>query len=115
MLFINLICVYIFSGVFIYKFVETLDANELTNEQYEFLRLTGIIFEPVVLGINYYKVQKAIYTRNKMVRKIRREIKKIDKQLLNTTDKTLQTKLKADKLHKQMLLSYFIIGGDDNE
>ena len=115
MLFINLICVYIFSGVFIYKFVETLDANELTNEQYEFLRLTGIIFEPVILGINYYKVQKAIYTRNKMVRKIRREIKKIDKQLLNTTDKTSQAKLKADKLHKQMLLSYFIIGGDDNE
>ena len=36
-------------------------------------------------------------------------------KLLNTTDKTLQAKLKADKLHKQMLLSYFIIGGDDNE
>ena len=115
MLFINLIGVYIFSGVFIYKFVETLDANELTNEQYEFLKLTGIIFEPVILGINYYKVQKAIYTRNKMIRKIRREIKKIDKQLLITTDKTLKAKLKADKLHKQMLLSYFIIGGDDNE
>ena len=115
MLLINLICVYIISGVFIYKFVETLDANELTNEQYEFLKLTGIIFEPVILGINYYKVQKAIYTRNKMVRKIRREIKKIDKQLLITTDKTLQAKLEANKLHKQMLLSYFIIGGDDNE
>ena len=52
MLFINLICVYIFSGVFIYKFVETLDTNELTNEQYEFLKLTGIIFEPVILGID---------------------------------------------------------------
>ena len=43
------------------------------------------------------------------------KLKKIDKQLLITTDKTLQAKLEANKLHKQMLLSYFIIGGDDNE
>ena len=115
MLFINLICVYIISGVFIYKFVETLDANKLTNEQYDFLKLTGIIFKPIILGINYYKVQKAIYARNKILKEIRREIKKIDKQLLITTDKTLQAKLKADKLHKQMLISYLMFDGDDYE
>ena len=115
MLFINLICVYIISGVFIYKFVETLDANKLTNEQYEFLKLTGIIFKPIILGINYYKVQKAIYARNKILKEIRREIKKIDKQLLITTDKTLQAKLEANKLHKQMLISYLMFDGDDYE
>lgn len=115
MLFINLICVYIISGVFIYKFVETLDANKLTNEQYDFLKLTGIIFKPIILGINYYKVQKAIYARNKILKEIRREIKKIDKQLLITTDKTLQAKLEADKLHKQMLISYLMFDGDDYE
>ena len=115
MLFINLICVYIISGVFIYKFVETLDANKLTNEQYEFLKLTGIIFKPIILGINYYKVQKAIYARNKILKEIRREIKKIDKQLLITTDKTLQAKLEANKLRKQMLISYLMFDGDDYE
>ena len=115
MLFINLICVYIISGVFIYKFVETLDANKLTNEQYEFLKLTGIIFKPIILGINYYKVQKAIYARNKILKEIRREIKKIDKQLLITTDKTLQAKLEANKLHKQMLISYLMFDGEDYE
>lgn len=115
MLFINLICVYIISGVFIYKFVETLDANKLTNEQYDFLKLTGIIFKPIILGINYYKVQKAIYARNKILKEIRREIKKIDKQLLITTDKTLQAKLEANKLHKQMLISYLMFDGDDYE
>ena len=115
MLFINLICVYIISGVFIYKFVETLDANKLTNEQYDFLKLTGIIFKPIILGINYYKVQKAIYARNKILKEIRREIKKIDKQLLITTDKTLQAKLEANKLRKQMLISYLMFDGDDYE
>ena len=115
MLFINLICVYIISGVFIYKFVETLDANKLTNEQYDFLKLTGIIFKPIILGINYLKIQKAIYARNKILKEIRREIKKIDKQLLITTDKTLQAKLEANKLHKQMLISYLMFDGDDYE
>ena len=115
MLFINLICVYIISGVFIYKFVETLDANKLTNEQEELLKLMGFIFKPIVYTINYLKIQKAIYLRNKTVKQIKKELKKIDNKINNTNDKTILSSLKADKLHKQMLISYLMFDGDDYE
>ena len=114
MLLINLLITYITCGIGIYKFAERLDINNLTNEQKELLKLTGFIFKPIVYSINYLKIQKAIYLRNKTVKQIKKELKKINNKMNNTNDETILANLKADKLHKQMLLYYFSFdNGDD--
>ena len=115
MLLINLSITYITCGIGIYEFTERLDINNLTNEQEELLKLMGFIFKPIVYSINYLKIQKAIYLRNKTIKQIKKELKKINNKINNTNDKTILFNLKADKLHKQMLLSYLIFDGDDYE
>ena len=115
MLLINLSITYITCGIGIYKFTERLDINNLTNEQKDLLKLMGFIFKPIVYSINYLKIQKAIYLRNKTVKQIKKELKKIDNKMNITNDEIILANLKADKLHKQMLLSYLMFDGDDNE
>ena len=115
MLLINLSITYITCGIGIYEFTERLDINNLTNEQEELLKLMGFIFKPIVYSINYLKIQKAIYLRNKTVKQIKKELKKIDNKINNTNDKTILSSLKADKLRKQMLISYLMFDGDDYE
>lgn len=115
MLLINLSITYITCGIGIYEFTERLDINNLTNEQEELLKLMGFIFKPIVYIINYLKIQKAIYLRNKTVKQIKKELKKIDNKMNITNDEIILANLKADKLHKQMLLSYLMFDGDDYE
>lgn len=115
MILINLSVIYTTCGIGLYKFAEKLDIDNLTQEQEDLLKLMGTIFKPIVFSINYFKIQKAIYLRNKTVKLIQKELKEINTKILNTNNKTQLAELKANKLHKEMLLSYFVFEGDENE